>query len=87
MDISNFMTWFVSQCVRIFSFTYQTLDNIQFAGTSILKVILYILLLGTILPIILTLPSAMVSAYSVKENKARSKSKSKGESNDNDSKW
>lgn len=54
MDISTFMTWFLNQVVRIFTFTFTTLDSITFMGTSLLKVILTITILGALLPVLLT---------------------------------
>ena len=55
MDITSFMTWFLNQVVSIFTFTYSTLNNITFMGTSLLKVILTIGILSALLPVILTL--------------------------------
>lgn len=55
MDITNFMTWFINQVVNIFTFAYSTLNDITFMGTSLLKVILTIGILGALLPVILTL--------------------------------
>lgn len=55
MDISSFMTWFLTQVVNIFSYTYTTLNNITFMGTSLLKVILTITILGAMLPVLLTI--------------------------------
>ena len=56
-DISSFMSWFVSQCVSIFSWFFSTLDSIRFSGTSLLKVIFTILILSSLLPVLLTLVS------------------------------
>ena len=63
MDISNFMSWFVSQVARIFTYTYTTLNNITFAGTSLLKVIIFINVIVPFLYVILTIPHNPKSAY------------------------
>lgn len=55
MDITNFMTWFLSEVVKIFTFVFSTLDNITFMGTSLLNVILTIVILSALLPILLTI--------------------------------
>lgn len=54
MDISTFMTWFLNQVINIFTYTYNTLNSITFMGTSLLKVILTITILGAMLPVLLT---------------------------------
>lgn len=54
-DITSFMTWWLNQVVSIFTFTYSTLNDITFMGTSLFKVILTIGILGALLPVILTL--------------------------------
>ena len=56
MDISSFMTWFVSQVISIFTYTYTTLNSITFGGTSLLKVIIFINIIVPFLYIILTIP-------------------------------
>lgn len=60
MDISNFMSWFVAQCVSIFGAVYSTLDSITFLGTSLLKVSLTILILSAIVGVFFTLPNPTV---------------------------
>lgn len=55
MDITEFMTWWLSQVVRMFTYFYNLLDSIQFMGTSLLKVILTILILSVLIPVILTI--------------------------------
>lgn len=55
MDITNFMTWFIQQVVKIFTFVYSTLAGITFMGTNLLQVILTITILGAILPVFLTI--------------------------------
>lgn len=72
MDISNFMSWFISQVLSIFTKCYTILDNIQFAGTSLLKVIVTILILVPLLGVILTL-SQSVSVVGQKSERIREK--------------
>ncbi len=55
MDISYFMTWFLSQVVSIFSQTFNIMDNIQFMGTSLLKVLLTIMILVPLITVVLTI--------------------------------
>lgn len=83
MDITNFMTWFLNQVIRIFTYSYNTLDNITFMGTSLLKVSLTIVILGTLLPILLTIVNtqgikAEKTAYRKARREAR-KNRKKGE--------
>lgn len=59
MDITNFITWFVSQVVNIFSKCYSILDSITFAGTSLLRVIITIIILGSLVGVFLTLSKSV----------------------------
>ena len=52
MDISNFMSWFVNQVVNIFTWSFNLLDSITFAGTSLLKVCITISIL---IPLVFTI--------------------------------
>lgn len=63
MDISYFMTWFVAQVVTIFTFCYTTLDSIEFGGTSLLKVIIFINIIVPFLYLVLTIPHNPKEAY------------------------
>lgn len=54
MDITNFMTWFINQIINIFTFIFNLLDSIEFMGTTLLKVILFIQILAIIIKILLT---------------------------------
>lgn len=54
-DISGFMVWFINQVVSIFSSCFNLLDSITFAGTSLLKVLITILILIPLLSVVLTL--------------------------------
>lgn len=55
MDITEFITWFISQVVNIFTWCFNLLDSITFAGTSLLKVIVTIIILVPLLSVVLTL--------------------------------
>ena len=55
MDITEFMTWWLSQVLQLFTKIFNLLDSIQFMGTSLLKVILTILILSVLIPVILTI--------------------------------
>lgn len=63
MDISNFMVWFIQQVIRIFTFVFETLNDIEFGGTSLLKVIIFINVIVPFLYVILTIPHNPRSAY------------------------
>lgn len=56
MDISTFMSWFIQQVVRIFTFVFTTLNSITFAGTSLLKVIIFINIIVPFLYLVITIP-------------------------------
>lgn len=71
-DITNWMSWWVNQCISIFTFTYNTLDSIQFAGTSILRIIIWVAILGALFKVALTIPQGIAnnsSSERVKEEK------------------
>lgn len=72
MDITNFMTWFVEQVVSIFSKMFSILDSITFAGTSLLSVIITIIILGVLIPVILTI-SQNVSVVGQRSEKVKEK--------------
>lgn len=57
MDIGNFMSWFIQQVIRIFTFTYNTLNNITFGGTSLLKIIIFINVIIPLLKLLITVVS------------------------------
>ena len=54
-DITEFMSWFISQVVDMFGELFSILDSITFAGTSLLRVMLTLLILGSLLGVILTI--------------------------------
>lgn len=57
MDITYFMSWFLNQVLGIFEFAYNTLNNIEFAGTSLLKVLIFLNVIIPFLYLVITIPS------------------------------
>ena len=72
MDITEFMTWWLSQVLQLFTKIFNLLDNIQFMGTSLLKVILTILILSVLIPVILTI-SKSTNFVGTKADKIKSR--------------
>lgn len=54
-DITTFMQWFLQQFLTIIGWCFNTLDNITFMGTSLLKVLIAINIIGIILTIFLSI--------------------------------
>ena len=86
MDISGFMSWFVSEVIGMFTWAFNILDSITFAGTSLLKVLVTIMILVPLLGVVLTLSqSVSVMGYKserIEEKRERTQAKqhSKGKS-------
>lgn len=57
MDITDFMTWFINLFVNFLKYIYNTLDSITFAGTSLLKFSIFVVLIFPIITILFTLVS------------------------------
>lgn len=57
MDITEFMTWWIDQVVRIMTYIFNLLQSIEFMGTNLLTVITTIIIIGVALPVLLTLPT------------------------------
>lgn len=55
IDITEFMTWWITEFLRIWDWIINLLDSIKFAGTSLLGVIIIVIFLTAGLPIILEL--------------------------------
>lgn len=72
MDISGFMSWFINQVIEIFTNCFNILDNIQFGGTSLLRVIITISIIVPLLGVILTI-SQSVSVIGQKSERIREK--------------
>lgn len=78
MDITAFMSWFVNQVANMFTWVYNTLDSITFAGTSLLKVSITLVILVPLVGVLLTLTknssvsvskSERVSTNEIKDDK------------------
>lgn len=76
-DISSFMTWFITEVVKIFTSFFNILDNIQFAGTSLLKICIVVMILGALLPVVLTLSHSVNTFTSISEKRQRNSEKAK----------
>ncbi len=61
MDITNFMQWFINQVVSIFSQLFNILEDIEFMGTNLLQVCVTIVIIGTIIPILITIGNSFSS--------------------------
>lgn len=81
MDITNFMTWFITQVINMFKTIFTTLDDITFSGTSLLKIIITISILSALIPVLLTIvKSSRVTA----ERSSKVSSKHGKETNEKD---
>lgn len=58
MDITNFITWFIENILKIFTSSFNLLNKITFYNISLLQYIISVLVLGVILEILLTLVSS-----------------------------
>lgn len=63
MDISSFMSWFITEVVSIFTYSYNLLNSIQFGGTSLLKVIIFINIIIPFLYLIITVTPTTGQVY------------------------
>ena len=80
MDITNFMTWFVSQVVSIFTQVFTILDNIRFGGTTLLRVCVMIVILSALIPVFFTIGRSSGGVFRRSERVERSSKK--GDSDD-----
>lgn len=68
-DITNFMTWWVNNVINIITYCWNTLDSIQFAGTSILRIMIWCTILSALFKITLTIPQGITgNSERVKED-------------------
>ena len=61
MDITNFMTWFLNQVVSIFTQVFNIMEDIEFMGTNLLQVCITIIIIGTIIPILITIGNSFTA--------------------------
>lgn len=80
MDITEFMSWFISQVVTLFTKIFSLLDSVTFSGTSLLKVTLTILILSALIPILLTIGKSGI-AHSERSGRVKGKQEANDEKN------
>lgn len=71
MDITGFMSWFISIMLFGVSFIFNTLDNIKFAGVTLLEFCIALVLI----PIGLSILVAVVKTDYISSKSSKSKSK------------
>ena len=76
-DISTFMAWWVTQVITIIGYCWNTLDSIQFAGTSILRIMLMIIIFGALFKVTLTIPQKLSTGVSERRKESKNDNKSK----------
>lgn len=77
MDITEFFTWFMNQFINIMGWAFGTLNNITINGVSLLMIILTIVVIGTIIPILMTIPNVDKVRVIEKERTSKNDNKSK----------
>lgn len=77
MDITEFFTWFMEQFIRILTYCINVLNDIKINGISLLMIILTIAIIGTIIPIIMTIPNVEKVKVIQKERTSKNDNKSK----------
>lgn len=78
-DISDFMSWFVAQMLRLYTYCVGLLASIHFGGMTLLQIIVYTFVIGVALDIIVV----SARSRSVRDVSKDDKKNRKGESNDN----
>lgn len=76
-DITSFMTWWVSNIINMIGYCWNTLDSIQFAGTSILRVLIWCVILGALFKVTLTIPQRITQIGSERRKEHKNDNKSK----------
>ena len=77
LDITDFMLWFINQVISIIGQAFTLIDNIQIAGTSLLKIMIVIFIIGTLLPVLLTITQG-ITETSISYGYPAKKKKKKG---------
>lgn len=73
-DITNLMTWFISEVIRIFQFSYFMLENITFMGTNLLSVSIMLLIIGALIKVTLVVPKGTIpNGSEIKQRKEKTK--------------
>lgn len=55
MDISNFITSFVTEIVKFVEFLFSTLDNIKIFGFSLLSYIITLFIVSSVVPLVISI--------------------------------
>lgn len=76
-DISSYMSWWVSNVINMVGYCWNTLDSIQFAGTSILRVLIWTTILGALFKVTLTIPQGITRMGSERRKEHNNDNKSK----------
>lgn len=74
MDITNFFTWFMNQFINIIGWAFGTLNSITINGISLLMILITITIIGTIIPILMTIPR--VERVVIREKRSKNDNKS-----------
>lgn len=74
MDITNFFTWFMNEFITIIGWVFGTLNSITINGVSLLMILITIVVIGTIIPILMTIPR--VERVVIKERRTKNDNKS-----------
>lgn len=77
MDITEFFTWFMNQFINIISWALGTLNSITINGISLLMITITIVIIGTIIPILMTIPQIERVKVIEKERTSKNDNKSK----------
>lgn len=57
MDITSFMSWFLDQFINLLKWFFDILDHITFFGISLLDFSIAVVIIGVIIPVLLTIAS------------------------------
>lgn len=80
-DITNFVNWFISAMVDLFTFIFNTLDSISFLGITLLDYITTIFILSVALPLVVTLLRAHTPEIRRSRNETKHENRNKAETN------
>lgn len=78
MDITNFISWFLTQTLNIFTWFFNLLDSIKFYNVSLLSFCITIVIISVLIPVILTI----TKGDKINSERSSSKKASKSEVSD-----
>lgn len=55
MDITNFVSSFITEMVSLFSYVVNTLDTIEFFGFSLLSYIITLFIISSVVPLVISI--------------------------------